>query len=84
MTAIYLVQCSAHPGLHVPLYIRAAAQPTHEQINAVWLDGRPDRAPLKDPAARRAARSHADLYPCYLGVERLTIVDLVQTEGPRS
>lgn len=69
---------AAVPGLNIPFYIEADAEPTFDQINAVWL-ARPNgnkTVPLKDPATLRDAPLR-DCYPSYAQVEKLEIRQLV-------
>lgn len=61
---------AAIPGLNVPFYIEADEEPTHEQINEVWL--RDSKVPLKSPAESRSLPLR-DAYPSYVQVERLRV-----------
>jgi hypothetical protein len=61
---------AALPGLNVPFYIEAEEEPTHEQINEVWM--RDSQEPLKTPAESLALPLR-EAYPAYVKVERLKI-----------
>lgn len=67
---------AALPGLDVPFYIEADNEPTHEQINEVWM--RDTTIPIKSPA-ESAALPLRDAYPAYVKVERLTVAKI---DGP--
>lgn len=69
---------AALPGLNVPFYIEADEQPTHEQINEVWM--RDSETPLKSPAESRALPLR-DAYPSYVQIERLKVATIAATHG---
>lgn len=61
---------AAVPGLNVPFYIESDEEPTHEQINEVWM--RDSQEPLKTPAESLSLPLR-EAYPAYVKVERLQV-----------
>lgn len=72
---------AALPGLDVPFYMHSEERPTHEQINAVWMQQHNGKGqPLKDPAKTRDLPLR-DCYPGYTHVEPLKIHHIPATVG---
>lgn len=61
---------AAVPGLNVPFYMACDERPTHDQINAAWMQK--SSVPLKDPATTRDAPLK-DCYPGYAGVDEIEV-----------